>query len=72
MRPAVAAHESVFDGLEADTAVDARTLPSDSGLPADEEATTAHMPREVEEMLVGISKIAGDDDTATEPTVKKR
>ena len=65
VRPAATADDaSLFDGCEADTDVDAQTLS------ADEEPTTAHYPSDVEQILVGISKLGGDD-TATAPTIKK-
>ncbi len=62
VRPAAPAEDSVFDDVEADTDVDASALPR---LPADDEPTTAHYPSDVEQILVGISKISGDD-TITE------
>ncbi len=63
VRPAAPAEESVFDDSEIDTDVDANVLP------ADLEATTAHYPSDIEQILVGISKIA-EDDTVTKPVKK--
>ncbi|HEY8072694.1 MAG TPA: hypothetical protein VIF62_01255 [Labilithrix sp.] len=67
VRPASPAEDSVFDDIEADTDVDGSALPK---LPADDEPPTAHYPSDVEEMLVGISKMKGDD-TITAVAVDK-
>src|SRR5205823_2670009 len=62
VRAAAPTVESVFDDVDVDTDVDGHTLP------ADDEPTTAHYPSDIEEILVGISKISGDDTiTAVDP-----